>query len=307
VFWSQGHSTTFGSYLEEGYAGEVFDLFKSVFDGDQLSILELACGAGSTLPMALASSGECDYLGVDLAEVAQSNYVRGLVDDSPKSTVRFMGGVDVAALPTDLGCFDRIVSIFGFEYADVDQAAPRLIEHLNKGGSITMLVHNTNSVVTATSKKAAIEHVDDDIAMGLDAIRTIESEFCAGGYQINYLKDSKKADRARNKVNTLAELYIATAQTENANPVMFEFTNGLLNYFKMLGANPGVRHEYIDNLEQEFRASKARYRQMVEAAKTESQMKILEQRLLSSGLSSVEITNFTVKGEKFAWLLKASL
>ncbi|WP_374765046.1 class I SAM-dependent methyltransferase [Yunchengibacter salinarum] len=130
------------------------------------AVLDLATGNGAVLlRMAdrMAETGRRAALtGVDLAAIDPGRYVRGA---GGRAQVRFMGGVDLAALPFDDGAFDLVTSQFGFEYAPRAAAAREAARVLRPGGRLSLLLHHVDSVVYRPNT-AQIQELDGLLADG---------------------------------------------------------------------------------------------------------------------------------------------
>ncbi len=102
-------------------------------------LLDMACGAGSVVRRA-TEVGLTDITGVDIS----SDAITTLKAACPKAK-----GVVASADATGLGagCFDRVASQFGFEYADARKAAGEAVRLLAKGGSFLALAHSQDSAI----------------------------------------------------------------------------------------------------------------------------------------------------------------
>ncbi len=308
TFWKQGHSTTFGGFMPSGYVGEVKDWWVNQLSeaGATPRVLEIGCGSGSLLPAMAPAVDGGEYVGVDFAEVKLSEVAVSASESNSSLEVSLLSGVDAASLPDQLSGFDLAASVFGIEYSDLAKSLLEVRRVLKSGGRFVALMHHAGSVVTETSEKAVGEHVEEDIDKGIDAIESISRSIDLHQGDLSKLKSDEDAEVAREGVNGLAQKYLSTANQAGANPVMFEFMTGVLDFFKMLRQPAGMRGAYIEKLRIEFADSKRRYQQMVSVAKTEEQMKEISILANAAGFNDVVIEPFLIKeSEVYAWYFSA--
>jgi len=146
-YWSTGalHSCT-TSYAGD-YAGAIAAFWRDVFSALQPGqrVLDIASGNGA-LPRLLLScrpQADVDCDAVDLSPVAPA-WAASL--PAPQlERIRFHGGTRAEALPFGDGCFDLVVSQYGFEYCRLDEAASELQRVLAPGGGVAMILHHAGS------------------------------------------------------------------------------------------------------------------------------------------------------------------
>ncbi len=107
------------------------DALRGIEDGDR--VLDLACGAGSALRHADPPGGAL-LLGLDISEAALG---------TARESVPAMRGLVASAdrLPLANASLDRVISQFGFEYADNGIVAPEIARVLRPGGRFTAIAH----------------------------------------------------------------------------------------------------------------------------------------------------------------------
>ena len=123
-----------------------------------VSLLDLACGAGSVVRRAAALGIE-DITGVDISNEA----IETLKSEFP-DVKGVVASADFTGLPS--GRFDIVASQFGFEYADPLKAAGEAARLLKAGGQFLALAHSRNSAIEAEVS-----------GLGGDAKAVIESGF----------------------------------------------------------------------------------------------------------------------------------
>ena len=122
-FWQQGHTTTFGDYFEEGYAGPVKTWLDSLKDhlgpeASSLRVLELCCGNGSLVPFLVSLNRPFTYTGVDAANVSLPTMVRDAATHS-QGSIEMVPNTPVEALPESITGIDCCLSIYGIEYSEL--------------------------------------------------------------------------------------------------------------------------------------------------------------------------------------------
>jgi ubiquinone/menaquinone biosynthesis C-methylase UbiE len=122
-------------------------------------ILDIATGNGIVLTHAAAAGRKSHrafaLTGVDLAEIDPVRYLSSLEDDMRAAT--FIGGVAAEHLPFEAGSFDGVVSQYGLEYADLDQALAEVARVLVPGGILHWLAHSESSEVVQQNREQALE------------------------------------------------------------------------------------------------------------------------------------------------------
>ncbi len=107
-------------------------------------LLEIGCGSGQVSVWAAEAHRGLTITASDIHHSADA------VGRHPDVT--FRGGVRAEALPFPDSAFDLVVSNFGFEYADPALAAPELARVVALAGGAVLVVHRTDSDVSASSR-----------------------------------------------------------------------------------------------------------------------------------------------------------
>jgi SAM-dependent methyltransferase len=122
-------------------------------------ILDIATGNGIVLTHAAAAGRQLNrafaLTGVDLADIDPLRYLSSLEDDMRAAT--FVGSVAAEHLPFDASSFDVVVSQYGLEYADLDQALTEVARVLAPGGILHWLAHSESSEVVQQNREQALE------------------------------------------------------------------------------------------------------------------------------------------------------
>ena len=116
---------------------------------DGVRILDLATGNGpvafSCAERARARKHRLDIVAVDAAGIKPPSQVpdpEGLLP-----VVQFQGGVWLEDLPFSDGEFDGVMSQYGFEYADEEQAVSEVSRVLSPGGQLRLVIHARDGAV----------------------------------------------------------------------------------------------------------------------------------------------------------------
>jgi ubiquinone/menaquinone biosynthesis C-methylase UbiE len=303
LFWRQGHSTTFGDYFKQGYAGAVADWWQSSADAlpADVTVLEVGCGNCSLLPALIKSGVKGKYIGVDLASVEISAVAKEGLADSDIEVV-LHPETPAEKIPESDASVDLVASVFGIEYSDVEKSLPEVLRVLKPGGRFTALLHHSASVVTAMSKRAISEYNAEDLAAVIDALSTISTERDKTP-SLADLKNNREAEKSRMSINMLAEKYLSSTDPRTANATMFEFMTNALKFFKMMGASSEDRRDFITSLADEHRASYERFGQMVAVALDDSDIEQLQVTLQGLGFVATQANVIHTDNEILAWEL----
>lgn len=107
-------------------------------------LLDLATGNGALPRLMLLSNAHLTCDAVDLA--SQSPAWLQARSAAQRASVRFHAGVRCEQLPFPAGSFDGVVSQFGIEYANLDQALPEALRVLKPGGQLRFAVHHPSGL-----------------------------------------------------------------------------------------------------------------------------------------------------------------
>jgi Methyltransferase domain len=100
-------------------------------------VVDLGCGAGIAGRVLLGQRADLQITGVDFANVP--------VLDVPNLTIH--RGTPIEAMPFNDGCFDAAISLFGVEYAKIEEAGRELARVLKPGAPFSFLVHHRESEI----------------------------------------------------------------------------------------------------------------------------------------------------------------
>jgi SAM-dependent methyltransferase len=305
-FWAKGHSTTFGEYFKNGYTeGYVASWWANILKkkiAQHQDVLEVGCGNASLLPAMLDLRVKGSYTGLDAAPVNISDAVKKRYNAN--LSISLHGNTCVEDFNTEQ-TFDLIVSVYGLEYSDTSISLPLLKSRLNPNGKMHLLMHHSHSVITTMSEKALGEFDFDLMETGVDYLRVINDELDKEKGDLKALESSVAANRARGSVNEFISSVMNTEQSER-NPILVDFSQALLGYFKQIRSSAEQRAAYICAIMEDFHASKERYRQMVSVARDEKQIDTFRSDLNGAGFMDVDILVLQKDGRPVAWYVSAA-
>ena len=128
-------------------------------------VLDIATGNGVLLVWgaraARAAGRDLTLTGIDLAEIDPARFLPEHRADL--AAARFIGKTAAESLPFADGSFDVVVSQYGLEYADLEQALSEAARVLVSGGRLHWLAHGSDSIVVAQGRA---QLVDIDLLLG---------------------------------------------------------------------------------------------------------------------------------------------
>lgn len=146
-YWGFGtlHSCP-GSYVGNygGALGEFWNRLFLRFEQD-MRVLDLGSGNGALAALMISAVGEQNLPAIDAVDFATPRPYWLKKNPGAGERIRFHEGVAMEALPFDDASFDRIISQYGFEYADPVRASAEVIRVARPGAEITMVCHHHDS------------------------------------------------------------------------------------------------------------------------------------------------------------------
>lgn len=133
---------------------------------DDARLLDLATGNGTVVRGCAARARVRNIrLHIDAVDAAEIDPPRYVADaEQFFRDVRFRGTTRLEALPFPDGAFDGVVSQFGFEYANEEQAAAEAVRVLAPGGRLRLIIHARDGAVSR------------DIGRRLERLRSVLAE-----------------------------------------------------------------------------------------------------------------------------------
>lgn len=126
-------------------------------------VLDLGCGAGAVARLLLSARVDLEVTGVDYARIPFAIH----------SSFELLSDTPMESLPFGEPCFGAVVSQFGFEYSSRADTVRELGQVLERGATLSFLVHHADSSIVTTNRGR------------LQALVTflgppVRSAFCAG-------------------------------------------------------------------------------------------------------------------------------
>ncbi|MGB1262716.1 MAG: class I SAM-dependent methyltransferase [Cognaticolwellia sp.] len=156
--WNSYWSTTksLNSFAEgehsQGYVGEIADFWQKVFSSlpKSAAILDLAAGNGGLAVLAQKFNAGFDVYASDAANINPlSLYTSSDPSYQQLKNIQFFGNMPSENLTFDNEQFDRVISQFGFEYAEPKAALLAINRVLKPNGEFIALVHHKDSFISA--------------------------------------------------------------------------------------------------------------------------------------------------------------
>lgn len=311
-YWAQGapHSCI-GSY-GDCYGGAIAEFWHDVFSQLPATarVLDVATGNGA-LPRLLLkddrSAGvSCDA--VDIASIAPT----WLADASPidLGRVRFHSHVDAGDLPFSDGCFNLVISQYGFEYTDGERSLPELLRVLARAGSIALVLHHSEGR-PATLAGVELAHLDwmfkpaglFDGAAAL--IEPMALAVTAEG-RANLDKDSH-AIAARERFNALLGELSSRAECVDGADILFDVRTAIMSVLAAAGAQGKVHAEIrLLALRSEFTNASTRLRDLIAHSVTEAAALTLRSRLSEALNTAVTLGELKEQDHLMGWTLRTT-
>jgi len=305
-FWGKGHSTTFGEYYADGYTkGYIANWWKNIINGynsESLNILEVGCGNASLLPGLLDLDVSGTYTGVDAAQVQLPNAVEKRKNELLEIKLKGQTGIE-SFMTTQQ--FDVIASVYGLEYSPLNQSLPLLKNLLAPNGQLRLLMHHADSVITAMSAKALTEFDFALMEKAVAYLTDINDELNRLNSDLTQLSQSAKAETARESVNVFISSVMNKPTTER-NPIMVDFCQALLTFFKQIRLPVEERARLITGILPDFYASKERFSQMVDVARNKRQIDNFKRQMSGAGFTNIKIHPLHNEGVPVAWNIHAT-
>jgi len=266
-------------------------------------ILDLATGNGTVaLSCAVRARGRGIRIHIDAVDAARINPPRQVPDpEDPLPQVRFQGGIWLEDLPFEDDAFDGVISQFGFEYADEEQAVTEVSRVLSPGGRLRLVIHALGGSVW---KDIDVRHKRLNGVLAENGVVTLV---------LALVRAQKRQDVTtfKSKLKHLAEA-AKNAQKLADQPVPDDSALFFSREFLFVWSN---RKQYsLDDLLRSLEdgwanasGTAARYAQMLRVARSAEDIVSLCDRLKTAGLtiSSVSQVCSPDSGAQIAWQVDA--
>lgn len=265
-YWAQGALHSCVGSFDERYSGAIGafwdDIVAGLGAGDRL--LDLATGNGALPLRVWQRHGAGVHVdAVDLATLAPPWYQPG-----EHASITFHPGVSMEALPFPDGAHDRVVSQYGFEYADREAALAEGLRVLAPQGRLAFVMHHADSVLVAVGR--------DELA-NIERLRAPGGLLCAARAVIPWvaLARGDPAHVARNPearaaraayndaMGRLAEA-VAASKVPDALVEARQWVHGLVSGAQAQGADASLRA--LDGYRESLDGAALRTREMLDHA-----------------------------------------
>jgi SAM-dependent methyltransferase len=273
---------------------------------DGARILDVATGNGPVALSCAARARACQKrLHIDAVDAAGINPPRQGPDPAPgnhSTQVQFQGGVWLEDLPFKDGEFNGVVSQYGFEYADEPQAVNEVSRVLAPGGRLRLVIHARNG---------AVRKDIDDRSGRLNAVM---SENGAVNLVLSMIRAQHKGDvdLFQSKLKLLPDaVKDAENLAVNAPPDDSAVFYSKEFLYVFMHRQQYKLTELLQSLEDGWKhavGTNARYRQMLEVAKSAEEMTKLCEKFKTAGLDIAAVRQVCdpANGAQIAWQLDAA-
>ena len=268
---------------------------------DGTRLLDLATGNGV---VALACAGRAhqrqrnlEIHAVDAADIKPPAQASG---EEPR--VRFQGGVWLEDLPFEDAAFGAVISQYGFEYADEEQAVAELSRVLAPGGRLRLVVHAHGGAVW---EDVQVRHGRLSGVLARDGVMGLVLGLARASKNNEtrvYKTRLKKLEAASREAQKLAD---------NAPPddsALFFSREFLYVWSNRNRYRPDDLLRSLEDGTAFARGTAERYAQMLRVARTGQQMAALGERLKSNGFRAVMLRQVCnpADGREIAWQIDAA-
>ena len=143
-------------------------------------------------------------------------------------------------------------------------------------------MHHADSYICEQSKKAITEFEFEKMQKAVSKLRSLNTELDKLGGDVEKLPSSVKAEKSRAFLNKFIAKIMNQA-ADKRNPVMVDFCQIMLVFFKKIRNSANEREKYIDSIMPDFTASKERFLQMINVAKNKKEIDIFKTKMEASG------------------------
>ena len=268
---------------------------------DGTRLLDLATGNG-VVALACARRAQRRKQNLEIHAVDAADIKPPAQASHEEPRVLFRGGVWLEELPFEDGEFGAVVSQYGFEYADEEQAVAETSRVLSPGGRLRLVIHAHGGAVW------------EDVQFRHDRLAGVLASDGVMGLVLGLVR-ARKNDEARVFKSRLKKLESAAREAQkladNAPPddTALFFSREFLYVWS--NRNRYRLDDLLRSLEEGTafaRGTAERYAQMLKVARTGQQMAALGERLNSSGFRVTMLRQLCnpADGREIAWQIDAA-
>jgi ubiquinone/menaquinone biosynthesis C-methylase UbiE len=288
AYYRGGAIATCPTAADGGYDLEVRDAWVEFFSMLPRTARMLDVGTGNGVVALIAAETAADkgaqweIHASDLARIDPARHVR---DGARRlAGIRFHPGVATERLPFDDATFDAVSGHYALEYCDTAAALAQVHRVLKPGGDAQFIIHSNDSVLvrTALASLREAELVLKDTKLYRRLHRLVTMDQVSPGI----------TDRATAELRTAIQAVkqaLPSAKQAGAGRVLdvaMDATQKLLLARKQM--RPDAAGLEVDRAEEDLRASARRLNDLVEHARSDEQMQLIETQASAAGFTAIE-------------------
>lgn len=314
-YWEKGRLTTFVGRFDNNYDGDVMAFWHLILrkfpTGSKIVDLAAGNGALAILAASYGSKNKKDFqiTAIDYARVDPSRLNHKEIDSNILRQIDFKSNTRIESTGCESGFFDCAISQFGFEYGNCEESVTEVSRILKKEkATFCVMVHKQGSVVHKQSQE------------GLNHANACEQSKLHSTLRKMLIRidNLKKKDKNPEKDKKAEELRDQTNQiTESLHKIMANAldTDHLSWYLKncMVLFSPQWRDRDLQDkltslslISKENEAYKQRMSDIISAARSPSDIELIENLVAKEGFTVDKSEPFMLEGMDFAQVLIAS-
>ena len=303
-YWASGKVSTFGGIETASSAQSLTGLWGSYLGplttGNKC--LDVGCGNGSLgqmiLEIASGQSQQVDITGVDTASLPH--------DLEVPEGMTLLGDTRVEELPFVDGGFDRVLSQFGFEYADIPAAVKEVKRVIKADGRVNLIGHHLSSWVCRDSfdiLRQMAQAEESALIVSVERLLT----------RLDMLRSEKKNPEQDADANNLRKLVNGTVQEleksakESNNPgFTISFLNSVMAVFKEEMGGLEAHRTYLKDLSTSIIDYGTRLNSQKEVARDDAGWQEIRTCFEAEGFNVVRFEPCVINGYHFGQYLEAT-
>ncbi|WP_185830022.1 MULTISPECIES: class I SAM-dependent methyltransferase [Stenotrophomonas] len=267
-------------------------------------VLDVGTGNGAIALLIHRFRPDLQVVGTDLADVdPRSNVVDGR---ELFSEITFLPRTPMHAIPLADGSVDLIASQYAFEYAAQAPALQEFFRLVGSGGRIALILHSTHSEIARISVRQAqaiteVLRNDGIFDRAEQVIQALDSARASG---LSSLSGSTTAEQSRLAFNEAASALVERALAERDLPVLGRSVGILQDALGSVAQDPPAALRRLQNGRAVLAEEAARLQELMQATRSEDEMKSLVEALYAQGMRS-GFEPLMYRGVNMGWALEA--
>jgi ubiquinone/menaquinone biosynthesis C-methylase UbiE len=278
LYWQNSVTGSFGEQQPLWYKKEIIPIWKGAFSKlpEQSTLLDVATGNGAVTSIA-----------TEYAQDTKKRWEIQAVDSAktqPQSGIKLLPPCPLEKIELEQEKYELISAQFGLEYSRVSQSLPKLANSLKPGGSLIVIAHHTNSILSKNSREEIDQYrscfqqnsIFERLKKLIQKMGEIRSP-----HDLQKIKDtvSKQRQALNLSVARLTTQFpqgiVIADLLKNIEPL---FNNGM--YWPL-----PAKLEYIENLQQQMKQARQRLTDQVSSALTQKDVEEWEKLTTTNGLT----------------------